>query len=218
MISAHPTRGEKSRLKNTWQRLLKYSSFVTSRSSRCAAVCPRCAASCSLMPPRTMSPTVEATNNLYALGLPLWLQALTLSVIPLKWASADAQNIPGAPAESRIRRSGSVPSNRFTTKRLRRDLEEKGTNGDSDQRPPAGQLTALILHNVSPTLFHARRRCGEQQHPTFNVTSERRERVTGRVGGGGWVKAPSNCLGALRKRTPYLCRCPPPCSDTWLVT
>lgn len=38
---------------------------------------------CSLMPSRTMSPAVKAVNNLYALGFPLWLQALTLCRVSL---------------------------------------------------------------------------------------------------------------------------------------
>lgn len=71
-------RERKSRLINTWERLLKYSSFVPSRSARRTVFCPRWAVRCSLVPPRTVSSAVKAVNNLYALGFPLWLQALTL--------------------------------------------------------------------------------------------------------------------------------------------
>lgn len=73
---------------------------------------------------------------------------------------------------------------------------DKSPTGGNDQRPPAGQLTALILHNDSPhfprtAAVRAAARPG--RHPTFNVTSERWKRVRG----GG---APSNCLRALRQK------------------
>lgn len=77
---------------------------------------------------------------------------------------------------------------------------DKSPTGGNDQRPPAGQLTALILHNDSPhfprtAAVRAAARPG--RHPTFNVTSERWKRVRG--GGGSTFKLsagspPKECL------------------------
>lgn len=91
---------------------------------------------------------------------------------------------------------------------------DKSPTGGNDQRPPAGQLTALILHNDSPhfprtAAVRAAARPG--RHPTFNVTSERWKRVRG---GGEHLQT---VCGLSAKRMSYLCCCPPPCSDTWLV-
>lgn len=57
----------------------------------------------------------------------------------------------------------------------------KSTTGDNDQRPPARQLTALILHNDT---FHAQRRCGRQhgQNTTPPLMSPQRD---GSGSGGG---------------------------------
>lgn len=74
---------KKSRLKNTWERSLKYSSFVASRCARCSRVRPPA----ELQPHAVRappSPPVQATNNPHALRFPSWLQALTLCRVSLK--------------------------------------------------------------------------------------------------------------------------------------